>query len=53
MTRILTAAALALALPLAAAASPTNLPELTFPEPVAHPDVSTQGCTTSDTAPCR
>ena len=53
MTRFLAAAALALALPVAASATPMYLPDLTFPEPATQPDVSTQGCTTTDTALCR
>lgn len=52
MIRIL-AAAFALVLPLAATASPINLPDLTFPEPSTQPDVSTQGCPTINAAACR
>lgn len=53
MTRILAITTLALALPMAASASPMFLPELTFPEPVSQPDVSSQGCASADLRPCR
>lgn len=53
MTRLLAITALALSAPLAASASPIFLPDLTFPEPVSAPDVSTQGCAIPAASACR
>lgn len=40
------------AAPAMANVGPVFLPDLTFPDPVPQPDVSTQGCVEAATAPC-
>lgn len=54
MKSFLSAAAIALAtVPSLASATPMFLPDLTFPEPVSQPEISSQGCTATGTATCQ
>lgn len=42
-----------IAMPALANVGPSFLPDLTFPAPVQQPDVSTQGCATTQTDLCK